>query len=1120
MALVSPGIQISINDQSQYVNANVGSVPLVILATAQDKTYNGVLASGTTAANAGELLAFTSQRDLVTQMGTPTFQLSAAGTPVNGSEINEYGLMTAYSALGLSNQLFAIRADVDLNQLVGTSVRPTDAPDNGTVWLDTTNTQWGITVLDAITNAFSEVTPLIITDSNQVFNDTNFAYDVPTPKNSVGQVGQYALVTVTTSGTAVDNIRLFYKATANSYNLNNYWVQVGSPNWQLSTPAVTGTIANPTIVVNSTLTINGTTVTSSATLTTVAALAASINSASIAGIKAIATSTGYLQLFVTSDAASNGVTADGKMLLTDGTNTPLADVGIQTATQRISANPLNTSGAYFAPYLFYGSYAQSPTGGWYSTDANPRPTGSIWWKTTATGGGLNIVMKRYNSSLASFETLTVPAYSVPASAVYGLDPTGGGVNIPTGQVVAIYGVDDTTYNNLQFVIKNSSAIASATGGTVSLSSGNNGDVIGLAVTAPGSSALNLYSVTMTAATVTAETFVNDILSANIPYVTASVNTNGTITLSHTAGGIIVLVDSTGTAVADAGFSLAAGGSGYFINDRVSPEQVVITTLQPGTDTIEYSASQPYTAPVTGTYWYYSNPADVDVMINDGTAWKGYRNVTSDVRGYNLSNTDPNGPIVTPTTAPLTQSDGTALVAGDLWLDSGDLVNYPALYRYNGTTWAAIDSTDHTSASGIIFADARWDTDGTTDPVAGDFPAIADLLTSNYIDQDAPDYRLYARGTLLFNTRRSGYNVKKFVADYFNDTSFPDLPAVPGAGSTLPTETGAWVTAAGLDSNGVMYAGSKSQRAIVVAAMQSAVDSNLDVLSLNYNFNLIVAPGYPELIPNMLTLNDNRGSTAFIIGDTPLDLAPNTISITNWVNNTGGDGLPSNASSSPYLSLYYPAGQTNDLAGNQVVVPASHAVLRTYLYNDQVAYPWFAPAGVNRGLISNLSDIGYINSSSGQFVHNSVSQGLRDALFTLKINPLTQLPGTGLVVWGQLTRSGSSSARDRVNVVRLENYLRTIFSSVANGYLFEPNDAVTRKSISTQLQGALANVLALRGIYDYLVICDSSNNTSATIANNQLYVDVAIEPMKDVEFIYIPIAIYNPGTIATLNLEST
>jgi phage tail sheath protein FI len=139
---------------------------------------------------------------------------------------------------------------------------------------------------------------------------------------------------------------------------------------------------------------------------------------------------------------------------------------------------------------------------------------------------------------------------------------------------------------------------------------------------------------------------------------------------------------------------------------------------------------------------------------------------------------------------------------------------------------------------------------------------------------------------------------------------------------------------------------------------------------------------------------------------------------------------------------------------------------------------------------------------------------------LNINPITQLPGTGLVVWGQETRSGTATSRNRINVVRLENYLRRIFKTIANGFLFEPNDTQTRKSIATQIESSLHDVLSKRGLTDFIVICDTNNNTASTIANNELYVDVAIEPMKDVEFIYIPIAMYNTGTIATLGKSST
>ena len=1094
MALVSPGISISINDQSQYVNSTVGSVPLVVLATAQDKTYNGAPATGTTKAKAGALLSFSSQRDLVTQMGTPMFQLASDGTPVNGDETNEYGLLAAYSALGLTNQVYAIRADIDLDQLTGTAVRPQGEPADGTYWFDTVNTTWGINSLDAVAGQFNSVTPLILTSTSQVTTQVVNGNTIYVPLSSVGNIGQYALVTVPNSSSAA-YIRLFYKRGPNSYTgtvASNQWVLVGSPDWQTSLPVVTGTVSAPIIPTSSTLTINTVTVTSDGTVTTISGingLAAKINSAAIPGVYANVSTNGRLQLFATSAATSTGGVADGKIVLVDGTNNPLATAGI-------------TVKPYYCPYLFYGSYAASPTGGWFASDSQPRPSGSIWWKTSALGGGWNPVFKRYDASLMQWDVLSPSMYSNYTTAIYGLDPNGGGININHGQTIALYNPFLNTYNALRLAVQLPGTTSSTTGGAFgSVSVGN---TFTINATASGSTTNLAYPITLSGTT--AQSFVSDILAANIPYVTASVNSSNEITVTHTAGGQITLTNTTvgSNVLTNAGFTVASDGNLY------------ITNFSFITYETNFEANAPYSAPAAGTLWYNSDAIDVDIMINNN-GWKGYQVAGTDVRGYALGSTDPMGVIVTPTTAPTSQSDGTPLVAGDLWLDSGDLVNYPSLYRYTGSTWVAIDNTDHTSSNGIIFADARWDTTGTTDIITGAIPSVQSLLSSNYIDQDAPDYRLYPRGTLLFNTRRTGYNVKKFVPGYFNSASFPVTPAVPGASSSLPTIKDAWVTESGLDDTGVMYSGSRAQRNVVVGAMQSAIDSNLDALSTLFQFNLLVAPNYPEVVPNLLTLNANRGSTAFVISDTPMDLAPNAVDIGNWNNGITTKWESNgayNTSTSPYLAIYYSAGRTNDLAGNQVVVPASHAVLRTYLYNDQVAYPWFAPAGTQRGLVSNISDIGYINSA-GSFVHNAVNQGLRDSLATFAINPITQLPGSGIAVWGQLTRSGSTTARNRVNVVRLENYLRTIFQTVANGYLFEPNDAQTRKSIAAAVSGSLNTVLAHRGLYDFLVICDTSNNTSATIANNQLYVDVAIEPERDVEFIYIPIAIYNPGTIATL-----
>ena len=133
-ALVSPGVDVSIIDQSQYLPAAQNSVPFILLATAQDKTDaagTGV-AAATTAAAANKLFLVTSQRDLVNLYGTPLFYKTAAGTPLQGYELNEYGLLTAYSLLGTTNRCYVLRADIDLASLQGQTGRPSGAPADGT----------------------------------------------------------------------------------------------------------------------------------------------------------------------------------------------------------------------------------------------------------------------------------------------------------------------------------------------------------------------------------------------------------------------------------------------------------------------------------------------------------------------------------------------------------------------------------------------------------------------------------------------------------------------------------------------------------------------------------------------------------------------------------------------------------------------------------------------------------------------------------------------------------------------------------------------------------------------------------------------------------------------------
>ena len=143
--LVSPGVSVTTTDESFYAPAGAGSVPLIVIATAQDKTApdGSGTAAFTTSANANKLKLITSQRELLQNYGNPTFK-SSGSTPLHGDEQNEYGLLSAYSFLGIANRAYVLRANVDLGDLSSSATAPTNKPANGSYWLDTSATSWGV----------------------------------------------------------------------------------------------------------------------------------------------------------------------------------------------------------------------------------------------------------------------------------------------------------------------------------------------------------------------------------------------------------------------------------------------------------------------------------------------------------------------------------------------------------------------------------------------------------------------------------------------------------------------------------------------------------------------------------------------------------------------------------------------------------------------------------------------------------------------------------------------------------------------------------------------------------------------------------------------------------------
>lgn len=495
-------------------------------------------------------------------------------------------------------------------------------------------------------------------------------------------------------------------------------------------------------------------------------------------------------------------------------------------------------------------------------------------------------------------------------------------------------------------------------------------------------------------------------------------------------------------------------------------------------TFEANLLPPTSEPAAGTFWY-STEFNVDIMTSDGSNWFGYKN--------RFPGTDINGVLLSGT-APITQSGGSALVNNDLWIDTTDTENYPLLYRWNQTllAWILIDKTDQTTPEGIVFADAR-----EAGGVAG--------LTSNTLDGDAPDPKLYPAGMLLFNMRYSTQNVKEWTPDYIFE------------GNLIGDR---WVTVSGLIPDGSPYMGRKAQRRMVVQAIQEVFANDQEIRSEFRFFNLIAAPGYPDVIDEMILLNTDIKEVAFIVGDVPARLAPDGQSIIEYAQNlnnspiNGEDGRTAGVRNYN-VGQWYPWGLGTNLDGTEIMIPPSTIALRTIAFNDQVAYPWFAPAGFQRGLVTNAQSVGYL-TSEGEFQSVILNPGQRDTLYSNNINPISAQPNRGLVVYGQKTLSPVESALDRINVARLINFLRFQLEELMKPFLFEPNDAETRLSVTITVERFLSELLGKRALFDFGVRCDENNNTPARIDRNELWVDVAIKPTKAIEFIYVPIRVLNTG----------
>lgn len=1055
---ISPGVDITVIDEGIYSSAGEGTVPLIIFGSHEYKAHPSGqgIAEGSLPENANKVYLITSQRELIQTFGNPIFY-TAGGTSLHGYELNEYGLHAAYQYLGLANRAVVVRSDIDYTQLIPRSSPPRGEPINGTYWLDTANTSFGVF------------------ESN----------GGPVP----GTAWNSRQVTVVNSTSMIELVILGTKSVVNpasgGYATTNGFIDINGTNINISSGDTMDVVANK------------------------------ITTAGVPGVSAVAfrlSEKSYLLIRqqLTGGSLTIGNASTAQLLLDFGITspgdvfeTPKTTIGVDGSFAIITTSNDNQLYQKLKPQGVTVSADALSSSFWFRV-------GSKEWKQASPTRivGTSTPMQVNTAQVITLSTNNVDYVTVNVAA----DAT-------VSQIVNAINVE---INALPVGHSGKTLVAGEQGTAIVISDSAGGDIY---LASPGTILGALGLVAMPA--YVKGNKVNYASHVNVP--TGSVSGDVWIkTTPYNSGSnwVIKLYSATKTtwdpitAPLYANDSDAMNGFGGNVSIGTIYVQYNLsgTALSPTANhqirrwngsiweplVYEAGTSSPTTEAYEGTLWYNTN-LRVDVMVNkDGQRWIGYKNYPG------FSGVDVNGPILAGS-PPIYQSTGAPLVNGDLWIDTSDLENYPKIHRWDVTSrrWVLIDNTDQTTQFGIIFADARPNADGSRNGTED----ASSMLASDYVDPDAPDARLYPDGVLLFNTRYSTYNVKEWRPYYFNgefqetDYTLQGYNVGTYVHTTPLTYPGRWVTTSGNAYDGSPLMGRKSQRAMIVRSLQATVASNEDLRSETLYFNLIVCPGYVELIDEMVTLNVDKKEVAFVIGDTPARLTPDGTSVTRWAEAVNY-GVTTNSekglvSYDPYVGVWYPWGLSTNIDGREIMIPASTIALYTIGFSDSIGAVWKAPAGYTRGAVKNATTVGYL-TSEGEFKAIMLNQGQRDILYSNKINPIAYMVNRGLVVFGQKTRHNLETGRDRINVSRLVNYLNYHLDNISRPFLFENNNLHTRDTVKTVFERFLGELQSQHALYDYIVVCDETNNTGDRIDRNELWIDIAIKPEKAIEFIYIPL----------------
>jgi hypothetical protein len=360
------------------------------------------------------------------------------------------------------------------------------------------------------------------------------------------------------------------------------------------------------------------------------------------------------------------------------------------------------------------------------------------------------------------------------------------------------------------------------------------------------------------------------------------------------------------------------------------------------------------------------------------------------------------------------------------------------------------------------------------------------------------FTAYTKFTNIFFGGFDGVNILDEDNYYMNDKAASTEFSYGGkAGDELAGGLGLTGT-----NDGSMSGAGKDNN--VVASYRKAVGIMTDPMTVRTN--ILCIPGIRDPYVTDFAAAENKDySMSLYLMDIP---AYDEDGNRRWIGDTVAPSAGKTAEEftrrqidNNYAATYFPDVSITDPVngGRRVFVPSSVAAIGALAYNDNVAYPWFAPAGFNRGAL------GFVNN-----VKSRLTSGDRDELYDARINPIATFPDGGFVIFGQKTLQMAQSALDRVNVRRLLLELKRQVMGIADKMLFEMNNAATRSRFINLVSPRLALIQSQAGIESFRVVMDDTNNSSRDVEENRLNGKIVVIPTRAIEFIAIDFIITNSG----------